>query len=93
MLPLCANFDPDCRMERWATEWRSGRRREWRSGRRRGGGVKEARVAEREEAGWWSEGFESGGAAGPGISDIGSWSCGATSNLVQEPGDRSRGSE
>ena len=53
--------------------------------RRRGGGVKEARVAEREEAGWWSEGGESCGAARPGISDIGSWSCGATGNIVQEP--------
>ena len=34
-------------MERWATEWRSGRKL--------GGGVKEARVAERQEAGWWDE--------------------------------------
>ena len=68
MLPLHATSDPDSGMERWETEWRSRRRR--------GGGVKEARVAERQEAGWWSEGGESGGAAGPGMVDIGSWSCG-----------------
>ena len=59
MLPLHATFDPDCRMERWATEWRSGRKL--------GGGVKEARVAERQEAGWWDEGGKSGGAAGGGV--------------------------
>ena len=53
----------------------------------------EARVAKRQEAGWWGEGGESGGAAGPGMVDIGSWSCGATSCIVQELEDRSRGSE
>ena len=51
------------------------------------------RVAERQEAGWWSEGGEGGGAAGPGMVDIGSWSCGATGNMVQELEDRLQGAE
>ena len=50
MLPLHATFDPGCRMERWATEWRSGRKR--------GGGVKEARVAERRDLGKWILGVD-----------------------------------
>ena len=45
-------------------------------------------MAERQEAGGWSEEGESCGAAGPGMVDIGSWSCGATSNIVQELGAR-----
>ena len=52
-------------------------------------------MVKRQEAGWWSEGGESGGAAGPGMVDIGSLKCGATSNLVQElemdRGGQSRG--